>query len=496
MQKFSVERFVYDVTDPSDDWIVTKIGHSKLEIEKIEKCKIKNMFEYESGCSSHNDCLGHMCVSEDNVMMPIHSLSVHNVNMQNSVYSAVENLLTKGKPYGKKIFMQKLSDSMRRKNGRMRKEILNSHIDGSLRMVITPQWRFPTNVVAIPFYLRGKWKVYRLDPTVNKYESRPVENGDWAIVVRPPSLSPRSVQPMKIKFWNETCMGTSPYIVKAFDGDFDGDEMHVNPVYSEESLKECKESHNTVNDSMDVAERIYRDWIEGKEEYNEGSYMKHTTLSFLQIAKGVKVSELGTHSRMRHQHIEMIQSKILDPTLHKLQFDKDSIKGMADINRRYLTQPIVGDMARIAKICASCVYVDDKYRMGIESDSGFVMVMRSRKDQVGGNSAMRAISAICASAQQVALDSHRVSKDTLPSHDMITDLLKGSDKTMVAVEIEGKFLHSANSRGPLYWKASQGHIYYLLCSPAWRELRRIGKMVAAYNPTVLVRVDKTRRREV
>lgn len=135
------------------------------------------------------------------------------------------------------MFLPKLNESMRRKSGRMRMGILNTHIDGSLRMVITPQRCFFIDLIAIPSYLSSKWKACRLDPSTNKYRSRPVLDGDWAIVVRPPSLSPKSVRPMKIKFWNETYMGISPYMVKAFDGDFDGDEMHVDSVYSKESVQ-------------------------------------------------------------------------------------------------------------------------------------------------------------------------------------------------------------------------------------------------------------------
>lgn len=77
------------------------------------------------------------------------------------------------------------------------------------------------------------------------------------------------------------------------------------------------------------------------------------------------MSEIGKHTRMKHEHVDMFRTKILNPMLHKLQFDSDSIIGMVDINRRYLTQPIVGDMAKIAKICASCVYVNENVMMGI-----------------------------------------------------------------------------------------------------------------------------------
>lgn len=101
---------------------------------------------------------------------------------------------------------------MKKKSGRMRKGILNCHIDGSLRMVATPQWQFERKLVAIPWYLREKWAVCKLDPAINKYKTHLVEDGDHTVVVRPPFLSAQLVQPMTIRYWNHTCMGIIPDI--------------------------------------------------------------------------------------------------------------------------------------------------------------------------------------------------------------------------------------------------------------------------------------------
>ncbi|RKF60497.1 hypothetical protein GcC1_165018 [Golovinomyces cichoracearum] len=98
---------------------------------------------------------------------------------------------------------------------------------------------------------------------------------------------------------------------------------------------------------------------------------------------------------------------------------------MADINRRYLTQPIVGDMSRIAKIVSSCVYQESEGWIGLWSKDEFRKTVKSALDTSSGNAAVRGISNICACAQQVALDAHRVSKDSLPLHDMISDLIVG-----------------------------------------------------------------------
>ena len=167
-RKFSIERLVYEGSDPSDDWTVSFIGHTKLKIQNIKTVSISSLHEYEAGCKLHENCLGHMGKTESNVLLPIQSMSVHNTNISNSVYKAAEVALQNPGTFGKIKYDQILKESMKKKTGRMRKGILNCHIDGSLRMVITPQWDFPRNVVAIPRYLNDKWYVCRLDERTNK----------------------------------------------------------------------------------------------------------------------------------------------------------------------------------------------------------------------------------------------------------------------------------------------------------------------------------------
>ncbi|RKF49375.1 hypothetical protein GcM3_224046, partial [Golovinomyces cichoracearum] len=44
-QRFSVERYVYDGPDPSDDWRVKAIGHSKLNMDNTHKMTVSSMRE-------------------------------------------------------------------------------------------------------------------------------------------------------------------------------------------------------------------------------------------------------------------------------------------------------------------------------------------------------------------------------------------------------------------------------------------------------------------
>ncbi|EOD49957.1 putative dna-directed rna polymerase subunit beta protein [Neofusicoccum parvum UCRNP2] len=170
--------------------------------------------------------------------------------MANSVFSAVSHVFRGTTEYYRKRYIETINESMKGKKGHMRKGILNCHVDGSLRQVITPHYD-DINITLIPSYLQGKWMVCRLDKETNKYVSLPVKGWDHAIAIRPPTLQARSVQAVIVMFWNETCMGVTPHLLKALEEDFDGDEMHLNPVYSDGSVAECNNWANTPNRSID-----------------------------------------------------------------------------------------------------------------------------------------------------------------------------------------------------------------------------------------------------
>lgn len=495
MNLFKVDRFAYHNSDVSTDWIITGIGHSKLNINNIKTVNIKTLDEFEAGCKLHEQCLGHIGKSESGLLLPIQSMSVHNSTMSNDVYMAVSIALSGKSEYHKEKYIEKLRSSMKGKTGRMRKGILNAHIDGSLRMIITPQWQFPTNTIVVPQYLSGIWKVCRLDYETNIYITLPVSDGDHAIVIRPPSLSSRAVQPMVIRFWNETCLGISPEILKAFEGDYDGDEIHVYPVYSREAIEESKHWKNTPNRSIQKAESIFRDTKIPDKDLTSGSYMMHTTMSFNQIMAGSQIPLMAEQTRTRIEHILPFAERLNNTESVRLSFTKESIRGMGDINRQQLSQPIVGDMSRIARIAASCVSQRSDGMIGIWSSNGFNSIIKLPLDESMGNSAVRAISTICASAQQVALDSHRMQVGSMPSHDLIRDLIVGSLYTLVMIKYD--------ISAPLYipkdglqWRYLKDGTEYILCKPAAIGNGYANSVIGTYNPSILSKVAFKKRYDV
>lgn len=86
---------------------------------------------------------------------------------------------------------------------------------------------------------------------------------------------------------------------------------------------------------------------------------------------------------------------------------------------------------------------------------------------------LSAISTICTSAQQVALDSHRVSRDMSSLHDMICDLKVGSDYSLVALSLEHEFDSGSLSDRLVKWKFTPtDDAHYVLYSESRRHLLR------------------------
>jgi len=223
--------------------------------------------------------------------------------------------------------------------------------------------------------------------------------------------------------------------------------------------------------------------------------MINTTMSFKQIMDASPQPLMAEETRTKKEHLDSIRIRMQNPERIRMEFDKESIRGMSDINRRYLTQPIVGDMSRIARIAASCVVQIKDGTIGIYTTRKFEAIRKEELDKSEGNASIRAISTICASAQQVALDAHRIQKDSLPSHDMIEDLIVGSQYTMVVLS-RGLDIRQYLNSSAIKWKYTSDNLQYIICNPKVANIGSAKDIIAAYNPIILSKVHSNRRYDV
>lgn len=134
-------------------------------------------------------------------------------------------------------------------------------------------------------------------------------------------------------------------------------------------------------------------------------------------------------------------------------------------------------MSRIAKIAAMC-FVRRGQSLAVVKRGSTSTLQRHLGDSYGCPF-LRGVSRICAVSQQSALDSHRVSKDSIPAHDMISDLFQGGDTTLVMLP--------AAYRGmpPLIWSCHRDGITIGILDLKRLELATSWPFLGSYSPAVL-----------
>ncbi|ESZ96261.1 hypothetical protein SBOR_3316 [Sclerotinia borealis F-4128] len=236
---------------------------------------------------------------------------------------------------------------------------------------------------------------------------------------------------------NEPTLGVSIYEVGQYHGDYDGDEMHVMPVYNQESVAECASWIHDMDEPFRgaISEHMSMNFA-GHNDPNY-NYMSLTTVSMADIARGDADTHFGKAARMKPALVRQTGTRFTNH-LAEDNYIEESIRGMSDITKQQLMQGPIGYMSRMAKMASMCFVRVDSALCAVIKD-GLVHLENSPSYQAGCP-CLTAVSRICAAAQQSALDSHRASVEggghtrVLPPHDMIADLFEGSLSTVVVLE--------------------------------------------------------------
>ncbi|XJO73824.1 hypothetical protein BDV3_004742 [Batrachochytrium dendrobatidis] len=73
------------------------------------------------------------------------------------------------------------------------------------------------------------------------YTIRKVVDGDYAILIRCPTLSDQSIQAVQVYAWDEASIGVHPNFCSPLNLDYDGDEVHVVPLVTPLAIVELKQ---------------------------------------------------------------------------------------------------------------------------------------------------------------------------------------------------------------------------------------------------------------
>lgn len=349
------------------------------------------------------------------------------------------------------------------KNGSMR-STMSTPIAGSCRLIAAPMWGLPRNLIGISKNLASRLRVCKLavsDGNIRDvtYTEATVKEGDWCIVIRPPSLSVQNFQPMRYVFWEHDCAGIHPEAFAGFHGDFDGDELHTMPVFSPESVRECEAWEvPPLRDFTIGRELLARSVAEETPvpgDDNRCEFIEYSTVSACEMYNEVPQLLLGAVSRSKPQYIAGMHRRFRDASTED-NYVVESIRGMDDVCRQQLSQGALGDMTRVAKCVAMCFFRPPSGGLYVACPGGSRRLVDDGASDAGCP-AERAVMALCAAAQQAALDSHRVGESVNVSFDFISDLFMGkpigqddayNDRTLVVFD---KAVTDARVTKPWTW---------------------------------------------
>lgn len=470
--------------------------------EKPRTVSVNTLYEYESGCKEHRDCYGHLCSVNDSVVLPPHSMSLRSGDIATE-YNKAAKLVFDGNVEG---YVDAVKKTNLTKHGTMRLT-MSTPVAGSCRLIATPQWEFGTSCVAISENLASRMAVCR--KAINDdgsedsvYVEDHLREGDWVIVVRPPSLHFGNTQPMKVKYWKHECAGIHPESFSVFHGDFDGDEIQIYPVYNPGSIDECESWQQLPLPAFVKGRDVYNSYVSQLRQNSlqlkrcdegEADFIRFTTLSSRQMIAGPPKLAFGEYTRNKDKHITGMSLRF-NTRKTEASFVDESIRGMGDVARQQMSQGALGDMTRVAKIVASCFYRP--------SEGGLHVVTRQSSSVLSddgvcdsGAPAVRGMSAMCAVAQQAALDSHRAESHDVTSHDFIGDIMLGCNRDANVSATGMMTLVETTAHAPVLtknrwykWMYTSANNTFYLCDPSKFPpgLRR--HIVGGYNPIVLTYV--------
>ena len=473
-----------------ESYATKSIKGSNIPVQRVDTYQ-----DYIAGCKEHEKCLGHFCVTpRGTVLLPQKLASTLGV-MSNKYAKMVEAIYARDTNAQELDYRVKLRSMMLGKTGKMRGDMPAGAADSSAREVISICWDIPRLHFAVPRRVANNMKVLRVETDKdtglhNKYyPADHLREGDTIIAVRPPSLWAGNVQPMKVVLWEHECFGLHPSHAGEYHADHDGDEMHITFVTLPKTLEQCDRWKPLTGDPFEAVlnEVTLPTTSLSGDENRYSTFMAHSTMSVRELMDGEPLPSISKVARVKEEYAAMFVHRLRDPNKVSAEFARESIRGIKDVMAQQLNQGSLGDMSRQARIAASCVSYVGSGTFHIKSGSETVRSVSHHlmnldpcsDTPLGGNSCMRGVSAICAVAQQAALDSHRVSQAVAAKMDLIGNLISGGPSSLVVFrgDCPTKYI----------WRLVQGDLTYAIVTN--EDVKdKVIKVVGAYSPAVLTAV--------
>lgn len=244
IQRFSIKRYVRNGGRVDIAPMVSKIEIKPLKVDNLKYVVRDTTSPSVSNirCVMHEDCQGHllgnsrgtivlpsMCVNED--LMTMDERGKLNHQMLSDSISPDD-------------YSRGIRNTLMGKRGMLRHACMGIRPLTTIRGVASCTWTEDPSTVYIPY----KWTKDMRIPFRrggNKLQSpywafRSVVDGDYAVLIRCPSISDNSCMPVRVYAWDRPSIGVHPAMCEHLNLDFDGDEVHIGVVSSLTAVDEIK----------------------------------------------------------------------------------------------------------------------------------------------------------------------------------------------------------------------------------------------------------------
>lgn len=227
-EKFNANR-VYDIFSKLDESSQKKMGFINFENIKIKSNPCDLILYYIPVIPKYI----RPSITIDDIqtedILTLYYDKILNTDNSIEIYETYKNIMIKSNNYNidkHKSIIQRLSS----KQGIFRNNILGKRTRLCGRSVITPDIFLKIDEIGIPTYMANMLLI----------NNRKLRNNDYVLFIRHPTLQKMSVMSMKVKVQNLTySIKMNPALCKAYNADFDGDEMNIFCLSNYKSISEA-----------------------------------------------------------------------------------------------------------------------------------------------------------------------------------------------------------------------------------------------------------------
>lgn len=462
---------------------VESYSFTRLNMKNLYYHKVSSEEEYLSRCRDpdHKNCMGHLCLNPAGIILYPGAMCSVIGDIKDKFYECTRPIVMQNTHGGVPSYHERLRQLLMSKEGILRGKCCSGFVEGSIRMVILPSWELSKDEIFIPRYVKGTLKV----PTRIKngkisavYEYGEVNEGDYAIVIRPPTLWEGNAQPKRIRFWDRTAIGISPEVCADYHADFDGDEMQVYVVKDLASVDECKAWTMQSKDMFDY-QKIEEELAEPVDDCRS-EFMQGTTITFREALEGIGVTYSMKVSKVKSESLTMLGT-MMDNMDDEDYFIDESIRGMKDIMVQQLNQGNVGKILRMARVASQdFLSMGDVGAMHI-SDLPYEI---DRTCLSAGLPAARLVSKIGSLVQQAYLDAHRANVEASGRYNLAMSFIEGRSDTILI----------CNQDVRASWKARMPN-GTVLARVDLGSFTEFNKVIGTYSTRIVMRMSEDRRRD-